>query len=156
MLACRPLGLVGGVFLAFCIHVRGTPQDCPKKDDEKKLQGVWTLTKWMVDGETQSVPKDDMGRLEIQRRTFKLTQGNNVTDEGTITIDPSAKPKRIDITHVDPKFNAKIGLGIYEFKNDELWMAIARAGEEKRPTDFDARKGSGSYVMVFKAVREER
>ncbi len=122
-------------------------------EDEKKLQGTWSIVEAKLNGEKQPLPKQGQ-QMIIKDRRFKTEMGGKVIDEGTFTIDPSAKPKAIDISHSGAEFQGKKGLGIYELKNNELWLAIATAGDDKRPTDFSCEKGKDQALMVFKKSSE--
>jgi uncharacterized protein (TIGR03067 family) len=121
-----------------------------KKQEQPKLDGIWKLVEWKMDGDVKP-PDHQPVQMVIAGNMFQMKLGEKVYDEGTFTVDRDAMPKTIDIKHVDEKFQGKINLGIYEFKKqDELWMAISRAGNAKRPVDFTSQKGTDHAVYWFR------
>jgi uncharacterized protein (TIGR03067 family) len=55
--------------------------------------------------------------------------------KGTSKIDPSKKPKTIDLTAAEGDSAGKTALGIYELEKDSRKVCIAKPGDE-RPTEF--------------------
>lgn len=107
-------------------------------DELKKLQGTWGLIQLKREknlyGERQS-------QLIIERNMFTM-RVRDTDVKGTLSVNPFSKPKGIDL--VDGHENRKrVTLCIYEFRGRELWIAMGRSGETKRPIGFDGR------FMVF-------
>src|ERR1700730_45800 len=130
-----------GFFVISCVLGESGQQSTELTGKEhKRLQGTWHLVRSNIDGKEQPLPKEGI-ELVIKNNRFKMTMGAKLTDEGTFVMDPSKSPKTIDITHFSQVFgDHKIGLGIYEFKDQELWLCVARAGEIERPVDFSPKK----------------
>lgn len=124
-------------------------RDAQIRDEEKRLEGTWTILRYTVNGEEFGLPKDPV-EVVFAGKEFKIIHMGQVSSHGKFSIDPIPKPKAIDIAHADKQFQGKKGLGIYDFKSDELWLAIARAGESERPNDFSCKKRSEHGVMVLK------
>lgn len=121
----------------------------PVKDDLAKMQGTWVAIKGILDG------KEIEGSTGVKLvfDGHKLTSGKG--EVSTFTIDPTKKPKAIDLT---PPGKKKITIpGIYQIDGDTLKLAFASAkgtgnttgtgnkgGVEvgKRPTDFEGKHGS--------------
>lgn len=119
-----------------------------KRSDKEKLQGVWIPTGSMVRGEKKD-PKD--AKLQMWKLLFdddKVT----IPDDRTVryTLDPSKKPKRMDIFGKD---GAPMILVIYELEGDKLRISFkktdGRPDEQDRPTDFDTAK-NGSVLIILK------
>src|SRR5215831_5920499 len=97
-----------------------------KPDDAKNIQGTWLPVKAELRGEPM---KDDF----LKSSTLKLNGGKyEVTaesvDKGTYTMDPTSKPKTIDVTGVEgPNAGRKIP-GIYELNGDTLRICYGLGG----------------------------
>ncbi len=126
-------------------------QDALRKNEERRIEGTWTLVGCKLNGEDQQIPNEGMEFI-IKQGTIKIKQGSRVTGEGTFRIDPSKTPKAIDISNSGKEYRGKINLGIYELRKNELWMAISTAGVPDRPGDFSCKQGSGELLAIYKKV----
>jgi uncharacterized protein (TIGR03067 family) len=124
------------------------------KDDGKKelekFQGEWTVESGERDG--QKFPEEVAKSL---KRTVKgdktiVSREGQVVAEGTITLDPTKKPKTIDI-----KLDAsgETVQGIYELDGDTLKICYAAPGMP-RPKEFATKEGSGLTLGVWKRVKK--
>jgi uncharacterized protein (TIGR03067 family) len=133
--------------LAFATMALSAAQaEDPIAIEVKKLAGHWECIRHVDSGRTAE-------NLKI-KLTFK---GNKiyVTGEGikievseaSFAIDPTKKPKEIDITAKGVKVP-----GIYHLDGDTLKLATANAqSRDMRPTDFEGKKSS---VGVFKRAKK--
>jgi uncharacterized protein (TIGR03067 family) len=148
------VALMTTLFTPFCVAAQRPPDEKgTRQEEEAKLQGAWRLIQWKTDGENKPVTNnlDQAVQMIFTGNKFQMKFDAKVYDEGTISINHAAMPKAIDVTHVGERFRGQVGLGIYEFKNkSELWMAIGRAGDAKRPANFDSEKGTDHAVYVFR------
>jgi len=95
-------------------------------------------------------------------KTLKVTiKGGTITiDDGkkkekvTYKLDPSKKPKAIDITNLDGKDGKDTTLGIYELDDDNLKLCWSEKDPEHRPTKFASDEGSGQTMVVFKREKK--
>jgi len=119
-----------------------------KEKELKKLQGKWLVVALVQNG--KEVPeknlKDARLTLRIKGNTFTFTTPKR-TQQGTVSIDPSKKPKTIDLleTPEKGKEKKKAVLGIYEWVGPKLKIA---ADEKKRPSEFKSVK-DGALVMTL-------
>src|ERR1700687_2364052 len=114
----------------------GAAQD--KTGDKEKLQGTWAGGSAVYDG--KPVPAEDAKnvRLVFAGDKIKLsTKGKDFELAGTFTIDPTKKPKTVDVDFGEKKK----GTGIYELDGDTLKIAHGEFGDP-RPKDFVSKEGS--------------
>ena len=140
------------VFLSFGV---GFAADEPK-DEAKKLQGTWQVTKFIDHSEEPAEAK------EIEHFTFEfkgdtLTVRKEKDDSGRemkYALDATKKPKGIDLK----KDDGGTSEGIYKLDGDELTICVV-AGKRsdkaaERPAEFKASKGSKHSLFVLKKVKE--
>ena len=120
---------------------------------EKTLQGTWKLSKGEADG--KALPKKQLkdGKLVIKGDDYTVTLADIGTVKGTQKLDPTKKPKTIDIKDASGLNKDKTCLGIYELKGDEFRVTFAPPGKP-RPTKFTTTADSGQWMHVWKRVKE--
>jgi uncharacterized protein (TIGR03067 family) len=114
-------------------------------NDLDKLQGTWTVATMEVDGESMSAPGD--ARVVIEGSRF-ATLGMGAVYEGTVAVDSSAKPARIDMKFDKGPEKGKTNLGIYRLKGDSWTLCLATRGTV-RPASFASTPGSGIAVETL-------
>jgi uncharacterized protein (TIGR03067 family) len=114
------------------------------KDDLAKLQGNWIVEK---DGKK--------AELKFAKDTFTITFDGKESYKGVIKIDPSKKPKEMDLTIKEAeRFQGETAKAIYEVDGDSLKWCANRPGEKDRPKEFPAKEGEGENLyLVFKRVK---
>jgi uncharacterized protein (TIGR03067 family) len=122
------------------------------QQDLDKLQGTWTATAVEIDG--NAGPKGQVEKLTVTV-TFKgdkmIMAAFDAPNEGyTVTLDPSQKPKALDMTSLGGKRMGKASLGIYLLDGDELKICVPTEGGKERPSDFKSPEGSDLIVMTLK------
>jgi uncharacterized protein (TIGR03067 family) len=97
---------------------------------------------------------------EVEERFFDgqvwVFTGNalkGVSGKMTYTLDPSQKPKAIDVTHKSSRQKGEVvtNQGIYELKGDELKIVLRAKGGE-RPKEFEA-KDANTTLTVLKRIK---
>jgi uncharacterized protein (TIGR03067 family) len=123
------------------------------KKDQEKLQGTWDVVSLEVAGNT--VPKD---KLENFRSTIKddvmshkgAEEGK--TEEVTFVLDPSQKPKAIDMTLKKGGQAGQVILGIYSLDGDNLKLCMNQPGLE-RPKEFVSKAESRVVLIMLKRAK---
>ena len=143
-----------GVLVACGLTVAAPlPKTKEKPKDQDAIQGVWQLDKFDIGGAGQVPPG-----IESVRFTFKdgkLTVSRNGMEDakqGEYKLDPTAKPKAIDLVEPNGSRNTP---GIYELDGDTLKICIAEGQNAVRPTAFKP-DGMRMPVVTFKRVTEAK
>ena len=132
----------------------------PVQDDLGKLKGTWVAIKAIYDGE-EIDPKKIEGKITLVFNVQKVTfYAGKVARESTFKIDPTKKPKSIDLTtaKLDPEGNKLTLPGIYQIDGDTLKFAqssqaFTKGVVLKRPTDFDSK--TGVSVLILRREKEK-
>jgi uncharacterized protein (TIGR03067 family) len=120
--------------------------DAPESDQEK-FQGTWAV----ILGEREGVKLSEEAAREIQviveGDRYRHVRGDR-TQAGTIKLDPTKRPREIDITPAD----GKTILGIYTIEGDTHKVCFAEYGGG-RPTGFSTEPESGLSLYVMRRVK---
>ena len=141
LLACVVIGLFLGA---------DAPKDDVKKDKEK-LQGTWKAVAAQQRGETQDDAEEH--RLIFSGDEFSIKKGDETIIKGKFKIDPSKKPKAIDMEITEGAKDGHIGksgVGIYALEGDTLKWCVNEPGETERPKEFSAPTGTKFMFVTFK------
>src|SRR5262245_47823317 len=119
------------------------------KDELKKFAGSWKMTKF-ESGDKKAPPEEFFAKIRFVFEGEKLlvkVEGQT-KDETTFKIDPSKKPKQIDVTSSMGPNKGKVAEGIYELDGDKLKICTPQPGEP-RPTEFKAPMGSKTGILYL-------
>jgi uncharacterized protein (TIGR03067 family) len=120
-----------------------------EEDDTLKLQGTWQAISYEADG----MPKKDVAEKVVctcEKDIFAFKYDGKVIWRATFKLDPSKKPKAIDMTITEGENKGQAILGIYGWDKDALRWCTASAGETERPKEFASGAGSNIALYVFK------
>ncbi|MBX3746008.1 MAG: DUF1080 domain-containing protein [Verrucomicrobiae bacterium] len=120
------------------------PAPAPTLSDLDRLAGEWIGHAGRRDG--FDIPADWLSQVHLKiegdRYDVRWDDGG---DRGTITLDPSASPKRMDIDGT----SAGRVYGIYELSGDQLRVAYTPEGGP-RPRNFDTPAGSSTLTITYR------
>jgi uncharacterized protein (TIGR03067 family) len=127
-----------------------------KKDDAKKdqeaLQGTWKPVSVEQGGKEQGEEAKEH-TLIFEKDTFTVKRGDQVAIEGTFKLDPSKKPKAIDMTVTEGRRDEDKGKelhGIYELTKDGLKWCTSEPGGKDRPKEFSTKDGTRNLCVTLK------
>jgi RNA polymerase sigma-70 factor (ECF subfamily) len=129
-----------------------TNQQTPRERELKLLEGTWEMIAVSSDGKKQNTPAGRTTRLTFRGEEFTLERDGKVIARGTLKVDPSKKPRALDLTFTEGDMAGKTTLAIYEIKGDELQEGFAITGN-KRPTGFTTEKGNNRLVFTYRRVK---
>jgi uncharacterized protein (TIGR03067 family) len=145
------LGILGAVLVA------GTDaKGQSAKEELKKLQGTWVLT--AIEGGGKKSPQDATSdaRIEMVIRGNKFATGQVGAPkaQGFLRVDPTKKPKAMDMSPTDAFNPGETTYEIYELKDDILKRcenADKDSGKpEGRPKDFKTGPDSSGHITYWK------
>ena len=111
----------------------------------KKFAGTWSVVSADKDGKPAPEGKIANARFTFKGDKLTIAEGGEVKDEVTIKIDPTKKPKQIDVM-----VRGKEHPGIYKFAGKQLTICV---GEKERPTEFKSAEGSQAMLIVLKRAK---
>jgi uncharacterized protein (TIGR03067 family) len=80
-------------------------------------------------------------------------EGTTVLVQGSFRIDPTARPRTIDVIITQGAARGQVLQGIYDRDGDTLRVCLAaRAGP--RPSEMSSKPDSGQTLMVHKAAKK--
>jgi RNA polymerase sigma factor (sigma-70 family) len=124
--------------------------------EEDQLQGSWFLVSRTQDGTKQEYPQGAGVTLSFSAAELRFAAqpinplGNpweTITSAYTYRLDPTQKPKTIDLLDVRDGAFLK---GIYRCEDDRLLICWALAGGKERPTDFTAIAKANRVLTVYR------
>jgi uncharacterized protein (TIGR03067 family) len=121
-----------------------TPSDEAAKKDLEKLQGDWVMESSERDGKKLTDAQVKGYSRNINGKSYTVTIENEEGFHelaGTITLDPTQKPKTIDAQMTNGSMKGQTMFGIYKLEGDAQTVCFAPPGQ-KRPTDFDSKQGT--------------
>jgi uncharacterized protein (TIGR03067 family) len=142
------------VTVAVSLTAAGDTKDEAIKRDRKQYQGTWQVVSLEVDGNQAN--EEDAKKITVINEAdgkWRIEVEGKVIARGTSKIDPTAKPKAVDLTATEGESSGQTAQGIYEFGDDTRKVCLAPADKE-RPTEFAAPAGSGHILALLKRVQK--
>ncbi len=127
--------------LSFSLAARSDARD-------DALQGTWLPSTAELGGKSFPDEVRKTIKLVVKDDKYTVTVGKQV-DQGTVKLNPSAKPKAMDITGTDGPNKGKTILAIYERDGDTLRVCYDLSGKN-RPTEFKTREGTQLFLVTYK------
>jgi RNA polymerase sigma factor (sigma-70 family) len=122
------------------------------RTDKDKLQGTWLLVSAIVEGEDRA----EGVKREAQKNIFKgdeftIQRADQPGNRPKVkyTLDPSKKPKTIDIVPGAGPDKGKTVPAIYKLEDETLTLCEGEVGKD-RPTEFSSTAANRWILLVFK------
>lgn len=131
------------------------PKGDAEKEDSRKLQGIWQVTKF-VDHSEEAASADEIKHMSIEFKGDDMIVRKDKDDSGKefqFTLNPSKKPKWIDVD-----MGGRVSEGIYKLDGDELTLCIVggtRSGKAAvRPSEFKASNREIHSLFVLRKMKK--
>ena len=90
-------------------------------------------------------------KLTMKDGKYKVEDGG-VSDEGTVTYDPTKSPKTMIIKGTNGPNKGKTFLAIYELKGDELRVCYDLSGKS-HPTEFATKADTRLFLVTYRKAK---
>ena len=133
------------------------------KSDNDRVQGTWEFIAWTQGGKT--IKREDFGENDGRPKSLTFmgdklltvmvnSGGKEVEFKYAFKLDPSKKPKEIDLTpESEPRGTS--GPGIYELEGDTLRFCYPGQPNEERPTRLESKEGESYQLLTYKRVAKD-
>ena len=116
--------------------------------DSDTIQGTWLPSTAELGGKMFPEEVRKTIKLVVKDDKYTVTVGKEV-DQGTVKLNPAAKPKEMDIAGTDGPNKGKTFLAIYERDGDTLRVCYDLGGKN-RPTEFKTKEGTQLFLVTYK------
>jgi len=104
-------------------------------EDLRSLQGVWRLVRYDTPDGASLSEKDTGLQFLFVRDRLTVRRGMSVVSDARIQLDPSARPRHVDLHPTIGPNRSDVSQGIYQLDGDVLQFCAVPPGEE-RPSRF--------------------
>ena len=139
---------------SFLLADKDKDNDKAVKKELVKFEGTWKIESMVIDGKEAPPEVFKEAKLVCKGDQFTMTHGD-VVYKGTFKVDPSKKPKEIDVTFTEGPEKGKTVKGIYEV-DDETYKVCMSEDEKDRPKKLESKEGSGHVLEILKKVKEKK
>lgn len=139
-------------FVAFALVVLCSSAAWGDDSKDNTLEGTWVPSAAELGGKKFPDEVRKTIRLEIKGNHYTVTVGAQ-PDRGTCKLDPSAKPKALDITGTEGPNKGRTILAIYERDGDTLRICYDLSGKD-RPAEFKTEEGTGLFLVEYKLQKQ--
>jgi uncharacterized protein (TIGR03067 family) len=140
--------LLGLFLLSGALLAQDQPNEAAKKE-LAKCQGTWRWTTLEINGKTNEIaPANQLTFILKDNIVFLVNKDGTKKEFATLKIDPSTKPKVIDLTF---KENQQTWEGIYQVEADKITLCVntQTQGTKERPPEFKTANQQGFWLLVF-------
>jgi uncharacterized protein (TIGR03067 family) len=128
------------------------PKNDAARSDKERIRGTWRLVKVEVNGvevPTFIQPKEGLqATFTSEKWTSNFMEGNGFT----FKLDPTGKPKAIDLHPLEDA--DKTLLGIYKLDDNGLTICFCQRGKQERPAALDNYWRAESYTALVVLRRQ--
>jgi uncharacterized protein (TIGR03067 family) len=143
------------VLLAVSAAAAGAQEGDLAQKEVAALQGAWKVVSLNEEG--RKVPEAKIkerigdGRLTFAGNKVSFKNPKGEKEEGTYKVDPTGRPKTIDVMPGTGDAKGKTLLGLYNLEGDELTLCIGGL-DDPRPAKIEG--GRDITLMVLKREKK--
>jgi uncharacterized protein (TIGR03067 family) len=145
------------VSLFAAVRSQAADGEAKEKAVAKELQafkGTWRLSSKEADGKKLSEEEiKDFILTSDGSDAVSVRRGDKPYAAAIVKLDPTTKPRTIDVGFTEGEHKGKTMLGIYEIEGDTFRACCARPGDG-RPAEFSAKAGSGRTIVVYRREKK--
>jgi uncharacterized protein (TIGR03067 family) len=146
--------LVVAVIFGLLVAAHSSGQENVKSDKDQ-LQGYWqgVTTEW----KGKPMPDAEKLMLMIEHDTLVTKLGDTVMFKGKFTLDPSKKPRTLNLEYMEDSGDVKKGQvqhGICVIDGDTLKWCMGAPGVEARPKEFSTNDKQNHMLIVAKRSKK--
>ncbi len=131
------------VVLSLCLVASGGDAK-----DGDTVQGTWVPSTAELGGKRFPDKVLKTIKLVVKDDKYTVTVGKAI-DEGTVKLNPKAKPKEMNIIGTNGPNKGKTILAIYERDGDTLRICYDLSGKG-RPSEFKTKEGTQLFLVTYK------
>ena len=137
--------------LTMVLSVMQTAKSDDPKDSDA-IQGTWLASTAELGG--KPFPEEVRKTIKLTVKDGKYTvMVGKTPDQGTTKLDPTTKPKALDITGTEGPNKGKTYQAIYELDGDTLKVCYDLSGKG-RPAEFKTAEGTQLFLVTY--TREKK
>lgn len=139
------------IFAGLSLFAFTGSQQITADEAKTELEGTWELVSMERDGKELKLLMDARTIITGDRFVFKV--GDVVDSSGTMKLNPTRKPKAVDIIYNEGRTKGKTYKGIYEINGDMAKVCRPRSPDADRPIEFKTKPGSDCETFVYKRLK---
>jgi uncharacterized protein (TIGR03067 family) len=144
--ACTALGAL--------LFVGGTDITEAIKKDKAALQGTWKVTESVNRGEKATLEEIKDLVIIFRGDSIFIREGKETAEKLTYLLEPTKKPKEIDLTFKDGPNRGRQDRAIYVLEKETLRICIQGNKDVPRPRDFISPPNSDLWLVVLQRTKE--
>ncbi len=125
------------------------------KSDKDMLQGSWPVVS--AERKGKPMPEPEKHKLLVEGDTLMVKRGDDVLFKGKVKLDPSKKPKTLDLELLEdsgPYKKGQVSQGIYLIEGDSFKWCNAEPGVDDRPKEFATNEKVNHMLIVLKREKK--
>jgi len=132
-------------FLAGCLSYSISEGKEKSKGDREKIRGTWRMVSLEVNGEKAPQELIKTITYTFTKDKYMVKLGDKITTAGTYRLDPTKRPKWMEVT-----YEKTAEISIYELEGNILKICTSEQNSKDRPVEFATKPNSKQSLFVLK------